>query len=200
MLALSAFGQYSLETAGAPPAEIAPEMAAELQQEGYKVLGGDGSVFAELWFRNSSVETSDSGEFEVTWNTVTHGTLIGVIHFPADAVDRRGMAIPAGVYTMRFSFYPADGAHQGVEPSRDFLILSKAADDKDPKATPGFEDLMKKSYEASGVPHPIVLAMWKPDSGWEAGLVKLGEHDWVLSVKVGETGISVIVAGINEHG
>ena len=198
--AVAAFGQYTLESAGAPPSEVAPAIAAELQQQGSKIVGSDGKVWAEIWFRKSSVEGPETGELDVSWATVAHGTLIGVIRFPEKREERRGQVIEPGVYTLRFSFYPADGNHEGVEPSRDFLMFSPAAVDKDPSAKPSFDELMKMSEEASGTPHPAGLSMWKGESDWQPGLSKLGENDWVLNVKVGETPISVIVKGVNPAG
>lgn len=199
-LAATAFAQYTLEKAGPPPAELAPEMAAALRQEGHKVLDAAGNVHAELWFRNASVDGADSGEMEVSWSTVAHGTFVGAIRYAGPGTDRRGQQIEPGVYTLRFSFYPVDGAHQGVEPSRDFLILSPAATDKDPAATPSFDELMDMSRKASGTPHPAGLSMWKEDSSsWKPGLEQLGE-DWLLNVKVGDAQLSVIVVGVNAHG
>ncbi len=199
-LAAPLLAQYTLATGGAPPAEVAPAIAAELQQQSAKIVDSGGKVYAELWFRKSSVEGPKTGEIDVSWDTVAHGTLIGVIHFPGEAKERRGQILQPGVYTLRFSFYPVDGAHQGVEPSRDFLILSPAAIDKDPKTNPSFDELMDMSRKASGTQHPAALAMWKGLSDWKAGLSEIGEGEWVLNVKVGETPISVIVAGVNPHG
>ena len=200
-LALSgaAFAQYTLAPGGTPPSELAPAMAAELQAQGSKITDSAGKTYAELWFRKSSVDGPETGEMDVSWTTVAHGTLIGVIRFPAGAKDRRGQPLQPGVYTMRFSFYPMDGAHQGVEPSRDFLVLSPAAIDKDPKATPDFNTLMEMSRKASGTQHPAAMAMWKAEDDFEPGLPQVGD-DWVLSVKIGETPISVIVEGVNPHG
>jgi len=199
LMTMAALGQYTAEPAGAPPAELSPEMIGALQPEGHKIVASDGTVFAELWFRNSSADGPETGEMEVSWNTVAHGTMIGALRFPGDGEDRRGIPLEAGVYTLRFSFFPVDGAHQGVEPSRDFLILSPAAIDKDPAANPGFEELMKMSSEATGAPHPGSLACWKGESDWQEGLTQL-ENDWVLNVKIGETPISIIVKGVNPHG
>jgi len=193
------FGQYTVEQAGPPPADLSPEIVAALGGTGYKIVGSDGAVYAELWFRNSSVDGPVTGEQEVSWNTVAHGTLIGAARYPAQAQDRRGQVIKPGVYTLRFSYYPVNGAHQGLEPSRDFLILSPAAIDRDPTSTPKFDELMEMSRKASGTQHPAVLSCWKAEDDWQAGLTQMGE-DWVLNVKVGETKISVIVKGVNPNG
>ncbi len=193
-----AFGQYTAEPAGAPPEELSPEIISYLSPEGHKVVAGDGSVWAELWFAKSSVEGNGSGEIDVSWDDVAHGKLVGAIRFPAQGEERRGQQIKPGVYTLRFSFYPVDGAHQGVEPSRDFLMLSLAAEDKDPSATPDFETLMEMSRKAAGTQHPAGLACWKAESGWQEGMSQVGD-DWALGTKVGDTQLMVIVKGVNTH-
>lgn len=196
--AMALSGQ-SVSPAGPPPSELSPEIAAALAKEGYAIKGADGQVYAEIWLRAGSVDGAPSAEQDVTWNTVAHGTLIGAIRYAGEGEDRRGQKIAPGLYTLRFSFYPVDGAHMGVEPSRDFLILSRADEDKDPTATPDFKALMDMSRKASRTQHPASIPCWKVDPGeWKAGLEASGE-DWILSVKIGETPISVIVKGVNAH-
>jgi hypothetical protein len=196
--AVAGLGQYTAEPVGAPPSDLSAEIIAELAPEGYKIAGADGTVWAEVWFRNGPVEGAPSGEMDVSWADVPHGTLIGAIRFPAKGEGRRGTQVQPGVYTLRFSFYPIDGAHQGVEPSRDFLIMSKAEEDTDPTATPSFADLMKMSTNVSGTSHPATMACWKAEGDWQEGLSQM-EHDWVLGVKLGETELMVIVKGVNTH-
>src|SRR6266542_3933987 len=53
-------------------------------------------------------------------------------------------------------------AEDGVAPQRDFLVLTPAADDKDPNSTPAQEELMTMSKKASGTPHPAVFSMEPP--------------------------------------
>jgi hypothetical protein len=193
-----AFGQYSAKPGGAPPSELAPEIAAELGKQGTAILS-NGQPYCEVWFRTQSPSGPATSENFVTLTTVPHGSLMGAIRYSSEGKDRRGQAIKPGVYTMRLSYYPVDGAHQGVEPTRDFLILSPADSDKDPKATPAFADLMDMSRKASGTRHPACLTLWKAESEFKEGLAQASEHDWVLGVKLGDTPISMIIAGINEH-
>jgi hypothetical protein len=126
---------------------------------------------------------------------LAQGTLVGVLRFPGAGADRRGQTIKAGLYTMRYSQYPVDGAHQGVAPQRDFLLLTPVSNDPDPNATPGFDDLVKMSTRASGTPHPAVLSIEQPGGTKFPELTKEGERDWVLNVKVGELPLAIIVAG-----
>jgi hypothetical protein len=83
-----------------------------------------------------------------------------------------------------------------VAPQRDFLLLTPIASDGNPAAKPGFEELVQWSAKAAGTPHPAVLSMETPPGGASApSVVKEGEHDWTLTVKVGDVTFSVIVVG-----
>lgn len=185
-----------MESGGAPPSDLPPAFASTLSQQGYKVLAPGGAVYCEIWFRSALPQGGKSTEQSVSFPTVPHGALMGVIRFPAPAADRRGQALKAGTYTLRYSMYPVNGDHLGVAPQRDFLVLVPVADDKDPSATPAFDDLMAMSKKASGTPHPAVLSLETPASGSSVpSLTKEGEHDWSLAVKVGETPLALIVVG-----
>jgi hypothetical protein len=119
-----------------------------------------------------------------------------VIRFPAKGADRRGQVMPAGVYTLRYSNFPVDGAHSGVAPQRDFALMTPLAADPDPAGKPAFDDLVKMSGKASGTPHPAVLSMETPPAGATApSVAKEGEHDWTLTLKAGDLTFSIIVVG-----
>jgi hypothetical protein len=154
----------------------------------------------EFWFRSELPKGQPSGAPNVTMPELPHGAFMGVVRYPANYKDRRGQVIKPGVYTMRFSFYPENGDHQGAAPQRDFLVLSPLAADKDPAATPAFEALMEMSRKASGTPHPLVLSMWKEDASlFKGGIVPEGESGQTLQTKIGTTPISVIVVGTVDH-
>lgn len=195
---ISAFGQYTLGKAGAPPSEVNPAVAAVLQKEGQQIKSGD-KVFAEIWFRNAAPSGAKSAEDNVTLPTIPHGSLIGVIRFPATASDRRGNKVNPGVYTLRYSMFPQNGDHQGVAPQRDFLLISKAADDTDPNSTPTFKALTETSMKTMGIPHPGVFSIWKIEGEPKTGLVNEGEHDWVLYTKLGDIPLAMIVVGRADH-
>jgi hypothetical protein len=187
------FGQYKTEAIAALPAEAAAYGSA-VAKDGVKVLGPDGKPFCEIWLRSSAPAAGKIAEEGMTLNTVAHGTFMGLIQFPNKGADRRGQTINPGLYTLRLSYHPVNGDHQGVAPQRDFLVLTPAAIDTDPAAMPDFETLVKWSKKASGTPHPAVLSMWKVDDGFEAGFSKLGE-DWVLQTRVAGTPIAIILIG-----
>ena len=186
------FGQYKIESAGVPPSDLLPSVRDALQRDGARVVGPKGLV-CEVWFR-TSVPATPNGEQNVSFTDIAQGALLGVIRFSSKATDRRGQSLQPGVYTLRLGFYPVDGAHQGVAPSRDFLVLSRAIEDTDLSATPKFDQLMDMSRKASGTRHPAVLNTWKPDSAEATSLKQEGE-DWVLYTKIGDRPIAVILVG-----
>jgi hypothetical protein len=189
-----AFAQYKLEPAGAPPTDLAPALAAALQQQGVKILGPGGSVYCEVWFRKQLASGPKSTDDAVTLS-IPQGALLGVIRFAGPAQDRRGQSLKAGTYTLRYSQYPVNGDHQGVAPQRDFALLVRVADDTDASATPGFDALVALSTKVSGTPHPAVLSIWNSSSDKFPNFSKQGDHDWVLDTKVGDVSISIILAG-----
>jgi len=190
----AAFGQYKMEPAGAPPADVNSAFSALLQKQGVKILAADGTVYCEVWLRAEAPKGPKPSDDSVTL-PFPQGALLGVIHFPGKAQDRRGQPLQPGFYTMRYSQYPVNGDHQGVAPQRDFALLVRLADDSDPAALPAFDPLVKLSAKASGTPHPAVLSIWSSASDKFPNLAMQGEHDWVLDAKCGDLGISIIVAG-----
>ncbi len=190
------FAQYKAEPAGAPPAGLDTAVAGALQKAGTKILSGDGKVFCEIWLNAALPTGAPNNEENATFANVAQGTLLGAIQFPAQGSDRRGQVIKPGVYTLRYSTFPITGDHQGVAPQRDFALLTPAADDKDPKATPDFRTLVDWSKKASGTPHPAVFSIWKDEpADFKPGLSQMGEHDWVLKVKSGDSLIAIILVG-----
>lgn len=186
---------YKYEAAGAPPSELAPAVLAEMQEKGHRILGPDGKVWAEVWFRKAMPKSAPSTEADITWKTVAPGSLVGAIRWPAAGSDRRGQVLKPGVYTLRYGMFPLNGDHQGVAPQRDFLVMSPAAMDTKTDAVGKFEDLMNFSRKVSGAAHPAVLSMWLVESGFEPGLSQAGEHDWVLQAAAGEAKIALILVG-----
>jgi hypothetical protein len=190
----AAFGQYTSAPAGAPPSELNAAITAMLQKDGTKILNGD-KVVCEIWLRTAAPNGPKSVEDSVSLPNIPQGALLGAIRFPAKGADRRGNPIAAGVYTLRYSNFPQNGDHQGVAPQRDFMLISKAADDQNANATPNFKDLVAMSEKATGAPHPGVFSFWKQDANFKPGLEKEGENDWILRTKLGDIPIALIVIG-----
>src|ERR1041384_4125581 len=112
LAASAAFGQYKMEPAGAPPSDLPPAFAAEMQPQGYKVLNGSGAVWCEIWLRKTAPSGPKSSEDAIALPTIPQGALLGVLRFPAQGADRRGQTIQPGLYTLRYSIYPVTGDHQ----------------------------------------------------------------------------------------
>lgn len=189
---VSAFAQeYKLEPISTPAPGLPPAYSAVIENNGYRVVGPKGP-WCEVWLRKSIPAGAKSGDAAIVL-PIGQGTLLGILRFPANGQDRREQQLKAGVYTMRYSNYPVDGAHQGVAPQRDFTLLTPIANDADPAATPDFAKLVGMS-RTSGNPHPAVLLLQAPGGATFPSVSKQGE-DVVLNVKSGDLGIGFVVVG-----
>ncbi len=192
--AASLFAQdYKLEPIATAPPDLPAAYSALLQPQGYRVAGPKGA-WCEVWFRKS-IPTGAKPNDDAIVFPIPQGTFIGIIRFPAQGEDRRGQTIKPGVYTLRYSDYPVDGAHQGVAPQRDFALMTPIAADPDPAATPDFKSLVGMSTKASNSPHPAVLSIEQPQGAAFPSVAKEGDSDWVLNVKAGSLPIGLIVVG-----
>ena len=72
--------------------------------------------------------------------------------------------------------------------------------DTDPNAKPAFDALVQMSNKASGTPHPAVLSLESPSGTTFPAVTLEGDSDQVLSVKVGDLPISIIVVGKAQAG
>jgi len=193
-MALSLHAQgYKLETISSPAPDLPAAYANLTASQGYRVVGPKGP-WCEIWFRKSIPTGAKPADDSIAL-PIAQGTFIGVLRFPEEGSDRRGQPIKPGVYTLRYSDYPVDGSHQGVAPQRDFALLTPIAADSDPNAAPAFDALVKMSLQASGTPHPAVLSLESPTGANFPAVSKEGDSDQVLSVKVGNLPIAIIVVG-----
>jgi len=195
LLSLSAFAfaqDYKLEPISTPPPGLPAPYASEIQTSGYRVTAPSGP-WCEIWFRKT-IPTGAKPADQTIALPIAQGTLLAILRFPKEGADRRGQSIKPGVYTLRYSNFPTDGAHQGVAPQRDFALATPVANDPDPKATPDFDKLVAQS-KTSGTAHAAVFSLEPPSGATFPAVTKEGEHDTVLNVKVGDLPIAIIVAG-----
>ena len=130
---------------------------------------------------------------------IPQAAFLGTIRYVKPGGDFCGKPIPPGVYTMRYWLLPEDGAHQGVAPRRDSVLLSAIEAERDNEARPSYEQLVDMSRKASGTTHPAVLFLTVPEPG--AGFPSVRQQGrWrVVQVKSGEVELGIVVAGKAEE-
>lgn len=197
LLASLSFAQYTAGKASTPPAGVD---TAAVQKEGVAISNSKGEVM-QVWFVNQLPQAAPTQESSVTLTTIPHGAFLGYLVATSGFQDRRGNPVKPGVYTMRMSYFPVNGAHQGIAPQRDFVVLSDAGKDKDLKTTPDFAALMKQGMSTTGAAHPLVMSLWKEDLAFKGGLHRdeVHEADWFYQIKIGDTPITFVVAGQAEQ-
>ena len=183
---------YKMEALSSAPDGLPAAYASQIPAQGYRVVGPKGP-WCEVWFRKSIPSANKPSDPAVVF-PYGQGALLGVIRFPGNGSDRRGQQFKAGLYTMRYSNFPVDGAHQGVAPQRDFALLTPIAGDPDPNATPDFAKLVAQS-KTTGTAHPCVFSLEPAPGTAFPAVVKDGDTDWVLEVKLGDQSVGLIVVG-----
>src|SRR5687767_8979914 len=138
------------------PPEIHSSVAAQLTASGVRA-SVDGTTLDFWWSTGIPVSGSDAP----AWTAVPEGALVGAVRISRDFRDIRGRVIKTGVYTLRYGIQPDNGDHLGVSPHRQFLLVSPAADDKDP-APQGHEGTIELSKGSIGGSHPGVLSIDPP--------------------------------------
>jgi len=168
LFAVSAFaqGDYKVESVDAPSSSDVPQALLDsLSAKGARVVGSQGAV-CEVWLRKSiPTEKSGGGALGVLYGQLKAGTLLGVLHFPAQGADFRGQPVKAGYYTLRYVLIPQDGAHMGVYQSRDAVVMNPASADTDLEKDLSFDEMVKLSRMVSGTPHPGFLVMGEVQGG-----------------------------------
>jgi hypothetical protein len=165
---------------GAPANAISPEIAAQLQPAGFKVVKGESRPVCEIWLAKELAAKADAKVTSEVLYPLTPGQLVGVIRYPRKAADFRDQEIPSGVYTLRYGQQPVDGAHIGTSPTRDFLLLLPGEKDRDP-AVLDYKALTTTSKETTGTAHPGILSLQKAVEGGEALAVRENaEKEWTI--------------------
>jgi len=168
----------------APTGAIAPEISSLLSAKGIKINKGSTTV-CELWFAKEWPIEADAKTGGEVLYPLTVGQVIGAIRFPKKASDFREQDVPAGVYVMRYAQQPVDGAHVGTSPTRDFLALSPAAKDKDPKPL-DYKALVAASKETTGAPHPAIFSLQRVEDGASPSVREVSDKEWVIVHYVGK--------------
>ena len=165
------------------PEELAPAIKTQLQPTGAKVTLGDTTL--EIWLVNGVAATAPGAG----WSNVESGTLVGAIRVTGPFKEIRGKVVKPGVYTLRYGQQPQNGDHLGISPFREFLLLSPAAVDRDPKAL-GFDGAVAVAKQTVGTSHPASLSLDPPEDAPGA----------VLSAYKNESGHDGVVFELKQAG
>jgi hypothetical protein len=149
--------ELKLETTEAFTGQASDAVKAALAPAGYRVVDSDSKMLCEFW--PAKTVNASRQEADVLFPDLNTGVFVGVISFPENTKDFRGLALPKGTYTLRYALIPKDANHMGATQDPDFLVLSPLALDTDPARLFRFQELMKAGRQASGTQHPTALAM-----------------------------------------
>ena len=136
-----------------PPSDLAPAILSLLQPAGVKAVAGGATL--DIWWVQSL--GGDGG-----WSGVESGTLAGAMRVTGAFKEIRGKLVAPGVYTLRYGQQPQNGDHLGISTYRDFLLLSPASVDTDPKVL-GFDGVVALSKQVIGTSHPASLSIDPPE-------------------------------------
>ncbi len=180
------------------PSELAAEVQSLLSSEGARVAIG--ATTLELWW---VAALPDSGN-ATDWSGVPEGTLVGAVRSAQAFKEIRGKTVKPGVYTLRYGLQPQNGDHLGASPFREYLLLSPAVADTDPKPL-GFDGTVALSKQTIGASHPAALSLDPPIA--TTGVLSAVRNDLdhqgvVFSVKTSAGGglkFGLILIGVIEH-
>jgi hypothetical protein len=140
----------------AVPSEIHASIAPALKPGGVRVSVD--AVTLDFWW---SAGVPITGDGAPAWGTVAEGAIVGAVRIAGAFRDIRGRVIKPGVYTLRYGVQPDDGDHLGASPHRQFLLLSPAAEDRNPEPQ-GHDGTIELSKAAIGGSHPAVWSIDPP--------------------------------------
>ena len=167
------------------PSDLAAPVAAKLAPGGVRATA-NGATITFWWAADlPGAALAD----------IPEGTLIGAVKLDADGRDIRGRVLKAGVYTLRYGVQPVSDDHFGVSPFRNFLLLSTAANDKDP-ATRDHDATVELSAATLGGKHPAVWSIDPPaakDAPLSVYTTDLGHKS--LIVEVGKLKFGIVLIG-----
>jgi hypothetical protein len=171
------------------PEELQPGIRTALgAATGAKVVMGGTTL--ELWWGAPKA---------ASWDAVEEGAVIGALRVTGAYRDIRGKVVKPGVYTLRYGLQPQNGDHLGAAPNREFLLVSPAALDSDPKPL-GFDGTVALAKETTGTAHPASLSI-DPPSATEAPLNSYTTDPDLKGVvfKAGGLTFGLILTGRIEH-
>jgi len=180
------------------PAELAAGVAARLAPAA-RVVVGDATL--EVWLVDKlELSAFAKASADPRWSGVESGTLVGAMRVSGTFKEIRGKVVKPGVYTLRYGQQPQNGDHLGISLFREFLLISPAALDTDPKVL-GFDGVVALSKEVIGTAHPASLSLDPPEDAPGTALSTYQNdsgHDGVV-LQIGSLKFGLIVSGLIVH-
>lgn len=193
---------------GPPTDQLSSEVAAQISATGVKVIRGTKSTLCEIWpCKQWDVKPGFHATPALLY-PFHPGQLVGVIRYRRRGSDFRDQDMARGLYTLRYALQPVDGNHEGTSPTRDFLLMVKAEDDKSAKPM-GTDQLNELSAEAAETNHPAMLCLQEAHATDDAKPSMLHNEDrdwWIVRFtgkaaaggKTSRLPVEVIVVGVAE--
>jgi hypothetical protein len=175
-----------------PPAELAAGVSSRLAAAARVVAG---AATLDIWLVDKLESSGGPG-----WSGVDSGTLVGALRVGGEFKEIRGKVVKPGVYTLRYGLQPQNGDHLGISTFREFVLISPAAIDTDPKVL-GFDGVVALSKEVIGTAHPASLSLDPPEDAPGAALSTYKNehgHDGVV-LQIGSLKFGLIVTGLIVH-
>lgn len=208
IFASSAIAQeHRVEVVSEAPTEtgLSDEMSAMLPSEGFRVIRGSSRTVCEIWPCKEWETAADFKQTPERLYPFKPGQLIGFLHYTRRGKDFRDQSISKGWYSLRYGLQPIDGNHVGTSPTRDFVLLIHAEDDKSPNPV-AMEELIKLSTKAAGTAHPAMLCLQRTDKDSEKKPTMIHDEDkdwWILHFigqaaaggKTNDLPVNLVVAG-----
>ena len=183
----------------APPDGLAATMQMRLSSEAHKVTSG--ATTLEFWWVKALPMT---GGGPAEWSQVAEGALVGAVRVTGAFKEIRGKTVNPGVYTLRLGLQPQNGDHLGASAFREFLLLSPASADTDPKPL-GFDGTVAVAKQTTGTSHPAALSLDPPVSSAALLSTYANELDHkgltfqVSTAPAGTLKFGLILVGVIEH-
>lgn len=183
-----------------PISELKEDIAGKLKTDGVRIIRGTKTTYCDIWLCKKWDVPADFEPTPEVLYPFEAGQLIGVVRFGRKGADFRDQDIAKGVYTIRYSQQPVDGAHVGTSLIRDCLVLVRAEDEQNAAPT-GNDDLVERSSAAAESGHPGLFSMQHLTSKKFPSMRHTDETDWwilALQGTVGEKALPIefVISGV----
>jgi len=168
-----------------------------VHQEGVTIKTG-GNAVAHYWGRKDAFEGTPSSGFGIRYDNIPEGAFLALVHFTEEGHDFRDQGIPAGWYTLRYALHPEDGNHMGVAASRDFAVLTPAAEDTGLAKNYRYDEMIEMT-KAVGNTHPTIARVELPYGSEGPHLWEDDYEHWVLDLPVADDVVGIVVYGHSEE-